>query len=319
MARKPRVEYPGAFYHVIARGNNRQAIFRDDKDHTTYLQRLERYRQRDSVGIYAYILMNNHVHLLLETAQTPLSKTMQTLQFTYTQYFNRRYHMVGHLFQGRYKAILCDRDAYLTELVRYIHLNPARVRRPVDAGTYPWSSHRAYLGDVGPVQIAKDRVLGQFSNRVGPARKAYLAFLADGMKQGHEPGYYATVDQRILGDERFVEEVISRTQVAQDKEIERPKRRVTFSRLMRAVAQVHGLLPSELTTRRRVRGPNQARGMLAFLGREWSGLMAKELGKLLNRDASMISRLCGSYAKHRHRGLENQIRKILENKSIIHA
>jgi len=111
MAREPRVEFEGAFYHVIARGNQRQDIFRDDKDRAIYLERLEHYRKRYDFKLYAYVLMSNHVHLLIETQKIPLSKIMQGIQFTYTQYYNRRHRTVGHLFQGRYKAILCDREA----------------------------------------------------------------------------------------------------------------------------------------------------------------------------------------------------------------
>lgn len=121
MARKPRLDVPGAVYHVIVRGNRRATIFHDDADYRAYLERLERYRQRDGATLHAYVLMPNHVHLLLETGDGPLSRTMQTLQFTYSQYYNRRYDKTGHVFQGRYHAILCDRDAYLVELVRYLH------------------------------------------------------------------------------------------------------------------------------------------------------------------------------------------------------
>jgi REP element-mobilizing transposase RayT len=147
MARKPRVEFDGALYHVIVRGNQQQAIFQDNKDRATYLERLEHYRKRYGFVLYAYVLMSNHVHLLVETHQTALSKIMQGLQSSYTQYYNRRHRKIGHLFQGRYKAILCDRDAYLLELVRYLHLNPARLRQKISPWRYPWSSHRAYLGE----------------------------------------------------------------------------------------------------------------------------------------------------------------------------
>ena len=172
MARKPRVEFEGAFYHVIARGNQRQDIFRDDQDRTTYLERVEHYSKRYDFRLYAYVLMSNHVHLLIETQRIPLSKIMQGIQFTYTQYYNRRHRTVGHLFQGRYKAILCDRESYLLELVRYIHLNPARVRKPNDPWKYPWSSHRAYLGERTPVEIDTKLVLGQFGRALGQARRA---------------------------------------------------------------------------------------------------------------------------------------------------
>jgi REP element-mobilizing transposase RayT len=114
MARKPRLDIPGAFYHVIARRNRRATIFHDDMDYRD-LERLERYRQRDGLTLHAYVLMPNHLHLLLETGDRPLSRTMQTLQFTYSQYSNRRYGKTGHVFQGRYQAILCDREAYLLD------------------------------------------------------------------------------------------------------------------------------------------------------------------------------------------------------------
>ena len=162
MARKPRVEFEGAFYHVIVRGNQRQKIFRDNADRVVYLKRVERYRQRYGFTVYAYILMSNHVHLLLETDKVSLSKIMQGIQVTYTQYYNRRHRTVGHLFQGRYKAILSDRDAYLLELVRYIHLNPARLRSGQNPWRYRWSSHRAYLGERVPVEVQTGLVLGQF-------------------------------------------------------------------------------------------------------------------------------------------------------------
>ena len=139
MARKPRLNVPGGVYHVLARGNRQATIFHDDADYRAYLERLERYRQRDGVIVHAYVLMSNHVHLLLETGDRPLARTMQTLQFTFSQYSNRRYHKSGHVFQGRYHAILCDRAAYLLELVRYLHLNPARLRTPLSPWTPPGS------------------------------------------------------------------------------------------------------------------------------------------------------------------------------------
>ena len=170
MARKPRIEFPGAFYHVISRGNQRQTIFHDNTDYLAYLNRLEHYRKRYNITVYAYTLILNHVHLLVKTQETPLSKFMQGLQFTYTRYYNQRYSKIGHLFQGRYKTILCDRDAYLLELVRYIHLNPARMRRSVDPWRYKWSSHRGYLGEGCPVRIETRFVLGQFGKATGQER-----------------------------------------------------------------------------------------------------------------------------------------------------
>jgi putative transposase len=238
MPRKPRVEYFGAFYHVITRGNQRQNLFHDDKDREFYLDRLEQYRKRYRFTIYAYVLMSNHVHLLIETGKTPLSKIMQGLQFSYTRYFNRRYRKIGHLFQGRYRAIICDREEYLLELVRYIHLNPARMKRPSAVGEHRWSSHGAYLGAASVVKVDTPSVLERFSSRVGRAREGYLRFIKEGEGQGHDERYYETVDQRFLGDDRFVKEIDKK--VGEDREVEPKMRRVKFSALLNAIAEQHG-------------------------------------------------------------------------------
>src|SRR5437879_2707797 len=184
MARKTRVEFDGALYHVIVRGNQRQKIFRGERDRLSYLERLEHYRKRYEFAVYAYVLMSNHVHLLLETGRVFLSKIMQGMQSSYTQLYNRRHGTVGHLFQGRYKAILCDRDQYLLELVRYIHLNPARLKNPEELATYRWSSHHGYLGENGPVAVDTDLVLGQLGNSASQARKVYRKFIEDGQGLG---------------------------------------------------------------------------------------------------------------------------------------
>src|SRR6201988_767272 len=180
MARKPRVEFNGALYHVIVRGNQRQRTFYDDHDRQSYLERIEHYRQRYSFRLYAFVLMANHVHLLLETKRVGLSKVMQGIQGSYTQNYNRRHHKVGHLFEGRYKAILCDRDGYLLELVRYIHLNPARMKVPLNPWRYRWSSHGAYLGKPSMIKVAIEEVLSQFSASLGAARRGYQRFMEEG-------------------------------------------------------------------------------------------------------------------------------------------
>ena len=146
MARKPRVEYPGAFYHVMTRGNRKEAIFKDDKDRLRFLRKVLEYKERYGFILYAYILMKNHIHLLIETRDAALSKIMQGLLQSYTQWYNGKYRTVGHLFQGRYKSILCDKKVYLLNLIRYIHLNCVRAGLVRDPGEYKWSSHRIYLG-----------------------------------------------------------------------------------------------------------------------------------------------------------------------------
>lgn len=135
---------PGILYHVIVRGNYRQKTFRDDRDYEAYLERLARPANDFGVTVYAYCLMSNHVHLLLETGTEPLSRFTQRLQQSYTQYFNRKHHKAGHLFQGRYKAIVCEKeDNYLLTLVRYIHLIPIKAKLRRDCGFVLSSKSRA--------------------------------------------------------------------------------------------------------------------------------------------------------------------------------
>jgi len=310
MARKPRLDFPGAFYHVIVRGNQRATIFHAPADYTAYLERLERYRLRDGVTLHAYVLMKNHVHLLLETGALPLARTMHTLQFTYSQYYNRRHHKSGHVFQGRYRAILCDRDAYLLELVRYLHLNPARLRAPLNPWTYPWSSHAAYLGHAGPVTVQTVPVLAALHRQTGPARQAYRRFLMDGLAHGHQERFYETVDQRFLGDERFIEEADRRTAATREVSV-RPKR-VPFGTLLHAVATAYEVTPKAILAPGRHRAVVPARAMLVGLARQWSDVTIRELGRRLHRDPSMISRLAAAYTALPNPALEAQIRKAIQ-------
>lgn len=145
MPRGPRPLAPGLVYHVIARGNHREPIFLARPDYRAYLARLGTYRRQFQAMLHAYCLMPNHVHLLIQVGEMPLSGLMQGVQQSYTVYFNRTYGTVGHLFQGRYKALVCDGDAYLATLVRYIHLNPVRAGLVVRPEDHPYSSHTAYL------------------------------------------------------------------------------------------------------------------------------------------------------------------------------
>ena len=315
MARKPRVEFDGALYHVIVRGNNRRDIFRDDVDRVSYLERIEHYRKRYQGTVYAYVLMSNHAHLLIETGTVGLSKIMQGIQFSYTQRYNWRHGVVGHLFQGRYKAILCDRDIYLLELVRYIHLNPARMKHAVDPWKYPWSSHRAYLGENHrvKVQVSINAVLKQFASKPRAARRGYIEFMKDGLKQGHMEQFYNTVEQRFLGDEEFIEEVEKK------KQKEPAKLKVKFLSLVEGVAAVYGVSAERLLGRERKRNWIKPRSLLVYAAREWCGMEAKALAEGLNRDASMISRLHAAYAETRDQDSEMELRRVLNMKSTTQA
>ena len=283
MARKPRIQFEGAFYHIIVRGNQRQDIFFDEADRRQYLERLHRYRNKCGFVLYAYVLMTNHVHLLIETPNDPISRIMQMINFTYTQYFNKKYGKVGHLFQGRYKSYLCDKDSYLLGLVRYIHNNPVRAGVAEDAGAYAWSSHGDYLkGTKGCVDT--DKVLRLFSEKPGIARHKYAEFMNAGESdKSLKP--YATYEQQIVGDESFIEEVAKRVE-----RIEKRAKKIPIKDLVLAIEKETGIGLLEMVSRKRGERLRTARGILVSLAKE-IGYNMVELQGILKRDISVLSRL----------------------------
>lgn len=142
MARKPRIHYEGALYHVIVRGNNREYIFNEAENKELYIRKLDKYIKKYQAKLYAYVIMDNHAHLLVEVTKVPLSKIMQLIQQTYTQSYNKQKGRTGHVFEQRYKAFICNKDEYLLTLMRYIHQNP--VRAGIADINYKWSSHSEY-------------------------------------------------------------------------------------------------------------------------------------------------------------------------------
>ena len=286
MARRPRVHFPGALYHVISRGNQRQRIFRSTSDRARYLELLSQYRKRYGFVLYAYVLMSNHVHLLMEAGTVPLSKVLQGLQQSYTLYFNRKYGLVGHLFQGRYQAILCDRDAYLLELIRYLHLNPVRAKMVKDPAEYRWSSHQAYLGrrksDDGLVQT--ESVLGQFAQSHAAALKQYRQFIVEGYGEGHRGEFYEVKEQQYLGDDQFVE----RLNRAMDRDRAEPIR-VGVSEIEEVVCRKYKLSREVLRSRSKERRGSLGRLLVAHLGQELGGLKLNEVAKRYGRDQVTLS------------------------------
>ena len=286
MARRPRVEFPGALYHVITRGNQRQKIFYDDQDRNKYLSLLQDFKEAYSFRVYAYVLMRNHVHLLMETARVPLSRIMQRLSSGYTQYFNRRHRLTGHLFQGRYKAILCDKDSYLLELSRYLHLNPVRVKVVEDPGKYRWSSYGAYLGKRGGQDwLDSAEVLGYFGRREEEARRGYRRFVLDGIGQGHRDEYYEAVEGRILGGKEFVEEVKARI-----GEKGRPRLKIKPELLLKRVCKVLGKEPEEIVGGGKDRDRVRARELFSYLARTCTDLQVKSIAGVLKVDPTCVSR-----------------------------
>jgi putative transposase len=203
MSRPLRIEFPGAVYHVTSRGNARQRIYRDDADRKQFLSILAHVIGRYGWLCHAYCLMDNHYHLLIETPKPNLSLGMRQLNGLYTQAHNRRHRRVGHLFQGRFKAILVEKDAHLLELCRYVVLNPVRAKMVKQPGKWKWSSYRATAGEVTvPDHLTVEWLLGQFGSRWHEAQEKYRAYVAEGIGT---PGPWEKLHGQIyLGGKDFV-------------------------------------------------------------------------------------------------------------------
>jgi len=204
MARPLRIEYPGAVYHVTSRGNARQAIFLSDADRRKFLDVLADTVEKYNWLCHAFCLLDSHYHLVVETTDPNLSLGMRQLNGVYTQAFNRAHQKVGHLFQGRYKAILVEKGSYLLELCRYVVLNPVRAGMVSEPDEWKWSSYTstAYAGKV-PDYLTIDWVLGQFAEKKTAARQRYRKFVADGLVNRVQP-LGKIVGQIFLGSENFV-------------------------------------------------------------------------------------------------------------------
>lgn len=206
MARPLRIEYPGALYHVTSRGNARKKIFRDDQDNEYFLDTLTSVVKRYNWLCHAYCLMDNHYHLMIETPDANLSKGMRQLNGLYTQRYNKRHSKTGHVFQGRFKALLVQKDSYLLELSRYVVLNPVRARTVEDPKDWKWSSYPATAGLIKtPDYVAVDWLLQQFGNNRKTAQARYKEFVKEGIKRKTSP-WQELQGQVLLGDEKFIEE-----------------------------------------------------------------------------------------------------------------
>ncbi|MDA3788403.1 MAG: transposase [Desulfobacula sp.] len=286
MARKPRIHYPGAIYHVMLRGNAKQTIFHNDEECRYFEDILAQGLEQYSLILHAYCWMKNHVHMALQVKDKPLSKLMQNLSQRYTHWFNKRYGRVGHLFQGRYKAILVDKDAYLLELIRYIHLNPVRANIVIDPIDYPLSSHEAYIGHVqSPSWLIVDRCLGQFGKTKSVARAAYLHFMGQATEEELlEQLRHGSQEGRILGNENFIKDVLKQNSETVPAEI-------TIKQLVDVVAHVYQVSPLEMTSASRSRHLAEARAMTALIGMDHCDYLLSNFALYFNRNMPSMSKL----------------------------
>ncbi|MDI6889652.1 MAG: transposase [Thermodesulfovibrionales bacterium] len=227
MARPLRIEYDGAIYHVTSRGNAREHIYKDGEDRKIFLNILERVIKRYNWLCHAYCLMNNHYHSVIETLDGNLSKGMRQLNGVYTQLFNKRHHRVGHVFQGRYKAILIQKESHLLEVCRYVVLNPIRAKVVKSLEGWKWSSYRATAGIEKPQScLTTDWILGQFGTKAGLARQRYRKFVKAGIAE--EPIWAKVKGQILLGGDEFIKGFISYLRGREDiKEVPKSQRYIS--------------------------------------------------------------------------------------------
>ena len=288
MSRPLRIEYAEAVYHVTSRGNARRSIFKDDKDRGMLLSILEEVNDRYHWFCHAYCLMNNHYHLVIETPDGNLSKGMRQLNGVYTMRFNRRHGSVGHVFQGRYKAIVVQKESHLLEVCRYVVLNPVRVKVVEAPERWRWSSYRAAAGmEKAHPCLTTDWVLGQFGSKRRTAEKRYRAFVMDGIG-GHRI-WGEVKGQSILGDGDFVNRLIDYVRGYEEvKEIPKVQRYLNRPRLTEIFKD------TKEEKRRRDRGIAEAVERWGYSEREVANhlrLHYSTVSRLINERNAKISKL----------------------------
>jgi len=311
----------------MARGIDRQTIFRDDADREDLLQRVSRLVHDRHMSVYAWALMPNHFHLLVRTEEVSLERSMRSLLTGFATVFNRRHERVGHLFQNRYKSVVCEAERYFLELVRYIHLNPLRagiVRHIDDLDEYVYTGHSALLSTVPRDWQSTDEVLAHFGRHSGWARAAYRKFICEGALQGRRPdlsgggvvrsagGWKAvmdlrrgredfTADERVLGSSRFVDQILREVAVRESRSTAPVP---ALSYLKKVVCLACGVSPSALCEARRGRVLSEAREGLAYLWVEFFGRSGRELAVHIGLNPQSVYKAAKRGRKQRQRWIE---------------
>lgn len=303
MPRHERLNYPGCIYHVITRGLERRKIFGDDRDREEFLSRFEKALEKTGCECHAWVLMDNHLHLLIRTGEQSLSDLMRKVLSGYAIYFNRKNRRHGYLYQNRYKSILCQEDEYYLELVRYIHLNPVRaglVKTLRQLNKYPWTGHAALVGSKRRKWQRIDEVLGQFAKRSNTAIQRYQAFIQEGFHQGRRPelvgggllrsagGWegvkalrkakdYWRGDERILGDGDFVSGMLK---AHEEKLVEREALKRAgwdLDRLSKRVCRIFAIEQDQLSKKGRANDVSKAKNLISYWASRKLGVTGKEL------------------------------------------
>ncbi len=304
MPRTARLDAPGIFHHVMIRGIERRNIFRNKKDREDFLERLEKLIPETGTACYGWAFLSNHAHFLFRTGETPLSTLMRRLLTGYVVGFNRRHKRHGQLFQNRFKSIVCQEDAYLKELVRYIHLNPMRAGLVPDLeklDKYPYCGHSALMGSVERKWQQTDFVLTTFGNNDQLAQEAYRRFMEEGISQGHREeltggglvrslGGWSAVkegqshtmsDERILGDDDFVDSILSLAGETLDRQYELKSLGYDLHQVAERVAEIFKIETDEIFSPGRKAYKVKAKSLVCY----WA---ARELGMSLSELASVF-------------------------------
>jgi REP element-mobilizing transposase RayT len=333
MPRKSRIDTPGALHHIIARGIEKKAIFKDTQDRNNFLDRLGKVLAETSTACYAWVLMPNHVHLLLRAGLAPISNVMQRLLTGYAQQFNRRHKRHGRLFQNRYKSFLCEEDPYLLELVCYIHLNSLRAHIVKDMKAlnfYPYSGHAVIMGKLKYECQDSDYVLRLFGKRVGAARRSYFKFVSQKKSQGRRPdlvggglirsaaGWSALIteksaalrimgDERILGSNDFVESVLQRANEDYEQRTRILAKGQDLNTLIECIADYFEIDTESLYTATKQPVISRARALLCYFAVNNLMMRGAEVAHRLGVSPSSVSR---SVARGRADNLVEKIQKI---------
>lgn len=316
MPRQARLDTPGALHHIMVRGINKSVIFEDDQDKTRFLDRLGQNVINGKCSVYAWVLMDNHAHILFKSGRHGISVVMRKLLTWYAQYFNRHHHRTGHLFENRYKSILCDEDNYLLALIRYIHLNPVRaniVTTLKELDQYPWSGHKAVMGNIKQDWMDTAYVLSQFAVRKKAARSAYHKFVAEGMAMGKRPeltggglirskggwshvvsarrsGTEEEFDERILGSGDFVSAVLKEVEEKTKRQLKLRRTGKTISKIIEEECKKGKISKKELTGGSRRRKVSTLRSVIAKRGLNELGLSMAEIARHVGVTTSSIAK-----------------------------
>jgi REP-associated tyrosine transposase len=313
VSRPLRLEFPGALYHVASRGHERGPIFRDARDRRHFLNLLASVVSDQAWLIHSYCLMGNHYHLLVETARATLSRGMHSLNARYSQVFNRRHERAGHVFEGRFKAIVVERQAHLLELHRYIVLNPVRaeiVRRPED---WPWSNYRATSGAIAyPPWLEVGSTLALFSSFGSGATGAYARFVAEGILRPGSP-LVGVRRQIYLGDRRFLEEMSEHVkQRPSSEEVPAAQRKplpLEIDEIRRLVSREWGIEPAELTGRE----AGDAKLAAIYLSRKLCGKSAREVGEAFGIKRGRVGNILVEIQRKRRTYLRRRVEKLISD------